>query len=442
MKITTLDQANQALYKFIPNGGKTHKYDLRRMHALMDGLGNPQNKLKVIHVAGTSGKTSTAYFIRGMLQQAGVRTGLTVSPYVTSVTERVQVDGRPLPDADFARYVAEFLPLVKKINVKPTYFEVLMALVYWLFAKLQLDYAVIETGLGGTLDGSNVVHRADKVCVITDIGYDHTEFLGGTLESIAGNKAGIIWEGNYTVVQHQKRLVLDVVKHRAAEQHAKLRVIKNSRAAPTELPLFQKRNWAVAAAAFDYVGKRDGLKPLTANQRAQVVAQQPPGRMEQYKVGDKTVILDGAHNGQKLTSLCDALRERGVTSAAVLAGFKTSRSKLPEMLKALRAITAHLIITEFVVVADVGKVSHTADEVVEMAKAMGYASVEICKDQQQAFKALLARPENKLLITGSLYLVSQLRPTVMATAGFNARRALRAHGYPVALGGRGASLLR
>jgi dihydrofolate synthase / folylpolyglutamate synthase len=422
MKLATLEDADKALFVYVPNGGKIKKYNLERISKLAAALGDPQNKLKVVHVAGTSGKTSTAYFIRGMLQQAGKRTGLTVSPYVVSITERVQVDGLPLPEADFVNHLQAFLPLVekidKKLDVKPTYFEVLMIFAYWLFAKLGLDYAVIETGMGGTLDGSNIADRADKVCVITDIGYDHTEFLGGTLESIASNKAGIIHDGNHALVQHQQKQVLDIVKQAAAKHHAELQIVKDLSGAPSQLPLFQRRNWAIAAAAYDYIAARDGLSSLSPEQTRAVAAQPPPGRMEEYTIGDKKIILDGAHNGQKLESLCEALREKGIGTMATLASFTTSRSKLDDMLVTLKDTVSHLIITEFVVVQDVGKVSHTGEEIAARAKELGYASIQICKSQQEAFDALLARPEKELLITGSLYLVGQMRPLlVAATAG-------------------------
>jgi dihydrofolate synthase / folylpolyglutamate synthase len=420
MKLRTLEDADKALLAYVPNGGKFHKYDLHRISALAASVGNPQDKLKIIHIAGTSGKTSTAYFIRGMLEQAGMRTGLTVSPYVVSITERVQVDGLPLPEADFVKHLQAFLPLVEKAGVEPTYFEVLMVFAYWLFEKLQLDYAVVETGMGGTLDGSNIANRPDKVCVITDIGYDHVEFLGGTLENIAGNKAGIIHNGNYAIVQHQQKQILDVVKRAAAEHHAQLQVVTDASAAPSQLPLFQRRNWSVAEAAYAYIAQRDGLPALSAEQRQRVAAQSPPGRMEEYAIGDKRVVLDGAHNGQKLESLCESLRERGFGKMATLASFTTSKNKLDDMLQALKNTVSHLIITEFVVVQDVGKVSHSGEEIAARAKELGYTSVQICKSQQEAFNALLARPEEELLITGSLYLVGQVRPLLVAAAASHA----------------------
>lgn len=121
------------------------------MRQLMELLGNPQDSYAVIHVAGTSGKTSTAYFIRGLLQTAGKKTGLTVSPHIRSITERIQIDGRPISDELFVSYLNQLLEKVENSPLTPTYFELLVALAYLVFREEKVDYAVIETGLGGLL---------------------------------------------------------------------------------------------------------------------------------------------------------------------------------------------------------------------------------------------------------------------------------------------------
>ncbi|EWC61617.1 Dihydrofolate synthase [Actinokineospora spheciospongiae] len=391
----SLDEAAAELYRFVPGSAALRVgYSLDRLRSFLDGIGAPQDRLRVVHVAGTSGKTSTAYFARAMLQEAGLRTGLTVSPHITSVTERVQVDGEPLPEPVFLELLGRFLP---KVTGPLTYFEVLVAFAYWAFAELGVDVAVVETGLGGLLDGTNTATRADKVCAIGDIGLDHTEVLGETLPEIAAQKAGIIHPGNTALLLAQDPVAMAVVREHADRVGAALTVVHDE--GPADLPLFQRRNWSLARAATSAVLGR-AVTPSA------LVSAQPPGRLEQY--GD--LVLDGAHNPQKLDALRESLAERGVTSAAVLANLLVSPpAKLDAALLALLPLAAHLVVPEFTVLGDLPKRSVPAVELAERATALGFASVEVCPGLAEALAALRGRPEPTHLVTGSLYLVSQVR---------------------------------
>jgi dihydrofolate synthase/folylpolyglutamate synthase len=171
LRIETFSEASKLLAKFIPPDRPT-SYTLDRMEQLMDYLGNPQNRLSVIHIAGTSGKTSTSYYIAALLHATGKTVGLSVSPHIDTIAERAQIDLRPLEESDYCEQLGIFLELIEKSGIQPSYFEVLVAFMYWLFDRRGVDYAVVEVGLGGLLDGTNVVDRSDKVCVITDIGFD------------------------------------------------------------------------------------------------------------------------------------------------------------------------------------------------------------------------------------------------------------------------------
>jgi len=381
------------------------------MRTFLEEIGNPQDRLQVIHVAGTSGKTSTAYFIRAMLQETGRVTGLTISPHIVSVAERIQVDGCPLRDQDFLLYLQRFLQLVESSDVSLTYFEVLVAFAYWVFAERNVDYAIVETGLGGLLDGTNTVNRADKVCVITDLGLDHTEVLGETIEKIAHQKAGIIQVGNPVFLVDQDPTAMGVVLARAKEQGAETKVVPvGCSGAAADLPLFQRRNWALARSVVAFVLNRDGLPLLDVSALRRAILMQPPGRMEQYTLGDKTLILDGAHNPQKLAALRLSLVDAGVSSAALLASFVTAPDhKLNAALAELVPLTSHLIIPNFTVLQDLAKQSPPAEKMAARARHAGLRSVEVREDLNDAFSVLLNRPEAVLLVTGSLYLVSQVR---------------------------------
>ena len=412
--ITSLDAAMETLLQYSPRDMKG-KYQLDRMQALLEFLGNPQETFCSIHIAGTSGKTSTSYFIRGFLEAAGRKTGLTVSPHIVAINERVQIGGIPLAEDLFLAYLNEFLPLVSETKLQPTYFELLIALAYWVFAREKVDYAVIETGLGGLLDGTNTITREDKVCVITNIGLDHTEILGDTLPLIAEQKAGIIQPRNHVLVRAQEEEVMRVFERVAGAQGAQLEVISDI-TAPGILPEFQHGNWALALAAYHYVAQRDGLGDLTDVQQERVTHQTPPGRGEVYEIDGKTVILDGAHNPQKLEALLHSLKLQNITSAAVLANFVESPdSKLQQSIELLLPFASGWIVPEFSAGQDL-KSRHSFESGRIVAGSRSHDVVAIA-DPHEALRALMARPERMLLITGSLYLVSLLRPELLKLQG-------------------------
>lgn len=409
MHITSLDEV--VAYLLDHASDLTRDYQLDRMREVLEALDNPQEKFKAIHVAGTSGKTSTSYFIRALLEAGGQRTGLTVSPHIVAVNERVQIAGVPIEESKFLSYFNEFLSLLDAANLRPTYFESLVALAYWIFAREHLDYVVVETGFGGLLDGTNTIKRADKVCVITNIGLDHTQILGDTVEKIAYQKAGIIQPHNYVLARLQQASVMEVFREQAANQQATLREVDDTNA-PDFLPEFQHQNWAMARATYDYLCRRDGLPELHNEQLERAAHQTLPGRGEIYHIGDKTVILDGAHNPQKLETFLHSLGTQGYTSGAVLANIvETSDAKLVDCIAQIETFATHWIVPEFQVGQDVmNRHSFAADYLIEHA---GDIPIEKISDTHEALAALLRRPEDTLLITGSLYLVSLLRPEIL-----------------------------
>ncbi len=411
-QVHTLDEAVATFLAYSPATTKG-KYQIDRIKQLMTFLGDPQEKPRVIHIAGTSGKTSTAYFVRGLLEAAGRRTGLTVSPHIIGVNERVQIGGIPLEPEKFIEYVNHFLSLIAKTNLQPTYFELLIALAYKVFADEKVEYAVVETGLGGLLDGTNVVSRPDKVCVITDIGLDHTKVLGDTLVKIATQKAGIIQPYNHVIMRTQTQEVMQVIARIAAKQQATVQLVDNDHA-PKTLPHFQHRNWAVARTVFDYIKRRDGLSKLTNVQLHRVARHTPPGRWEVYHYKDKTIILDGAHNPQKLQAFCDSLAASSIYSAAVLANLvEAPEAKIRAALDILQPFTSHLIIPEFYAGQDLkSRHSLAASQCVQYAERADFISIDQQPNLDDALRLLLQRPEKVLIISGSLYLVSALRPRV------------------------------
>jgi dihydrofolate synthase/folylpolyglutamate synthase len=409
-QIETLDEAMQTLLAFSPENMTGH-YSLDRIEALLKELGNPQETFKSVHIAGTSGKTSTSYFIRGMLQATGKRTGLTVSPHITAINERVQIDGQPLPEDNFLRYLNMFLPHVEASSLQPTYFELLIAFAYWVFAKENIEYAVIEVGLGGLLDATNTIKREDKLCVISDIGLDHTEILGTEIKDIAAQKAGIIQPKNHVIIQNQSIEATSVIEARCKAQNASWQIVEDMEV-PAILPAFQHRNFALALTAFLYVKDRDNLADITSSDYENIAHETPPGRWEVYNIGGKTLILDGAHNPQKMEMLVNTYKTKYSQPAAVLANLvEAPEEKLIQTLEVLKPITSRLIIPDFTAGQDL-KSRHSVDPNIfkRLAEQTGFTHVETQSDIQKALETLLEQPEDILLITGSLYLVSLIRP--------------------------------
>ena len=176
----------------------TKKNDREHTRAFLRYLGDPQEHMKVLHVAGTNGKGSVCAYLDGMLRSEGKRTGLFISPHLVKLNERISVNGEAISDQDFRAVFEKTLETVKRMEEQglahPTFFEFLLGMAMCAFAEAGVEYAVLETGLGGRLDATSAVERPE-VCVITSIGLDHTEYLGDTLEEIAGEKAGIIRQG-------------------------------------------------------------------------------------------------------------------------------------------------------------------------------------------------------------------------------------------------------
>lgn len=419
-KVHNFQAVNRYLANIPPSIALKEAYSLDRIERLMAVLGSPEKQLKIIHVAGTSGKTSTCYYVAALLHQAGQKVGLTVSPHVEEINERVQINLQPLAEAKFCDYFNEFLGLPGVTQIGATYFETMIGFAYWVFAyKEKVDYAVIEVGVGGLGDSTNVASRADKLCLITDIGYDHMHILGNTIEKITAQKAGIIKPHNRVFVLQQAQEVLAVVNEVASQQGAELTVVSDTPLQPG-LPPFAQRDFNIATAAYEYLAQRDNLPRLTAKQlqASQVVV---PARMEIFKIGGKTIILDGSHNQQKLAALAAGLQQRFPDQAvAAMMAFVAARSdRLDTAVKQIVPLTKRLIATGIdmrTAKQDVAHLGLDPELVGQSARAAGAKEVTIIADPLQALKALLASPEPVLLVTGSFYLMNHIRPLVRKQA--------------------------
>lgn len=229
----TLDYLYTVLPMFQRVGAVAYKRDLSNTIALCEALGNPHQKLKTIHVGGTNGKGSSSHMIAAILQQQGYKTGLYTSPHLKEFTERIRVDGQQVSEDFVVSFVKRIRPEIEKI--KPSFFEITVAMAFDYFVTQQVDYAVIEVGLGGRLDSTNVI--TPLVSLITNIGFDHKDLLGDTLEAIAGEKAGIIKTKVGVVISERQKEIEHVFINKSqntnsaivfAEDHYRVRQLTNS----------------------------------------------------------------------------------------------------------------------------------------------------------------------------------------------------------------------
>ena len=408
MKLATLKEVEQALEPLVTRVAATtgHGMTTKRTFALAELVGNPQDTLQVVHVAGTSGKTSTSYYIARLLRAAGTKVGLTVSPHLVSITERVQIDGAPLSDEAFCRYMSEFLPLVLdgcSEDDLPSYFETMMVFALWVFVREGVDYAVVETGVGGLHDSSNICRREDKLCVITDMGIDHTHLLGETIEEITAQKAGIIASGNTVVMHQQGSAVMDVMREHAERQGASLMVVP-----PREYADYQDRNFSLALAAYAQLVTRDKLTVVAENTLQTIRQLQVPGRLETVERRGVQIVCDGAHNEQKMHTLVQTLNAKypGQKWAIVLA---MKRGKDHEaVVRLLGPIASRVVATRLQLSQDTPIVSMEPSALA--AECQKYdLRCETRPTMAAAVDCLIDDHEPHILVTGSLYGLAEVQ---------------------------------
>jgi dihydrofolate synthase/folylpolyglutamate synthase len=339
MADSPLDQALDFIYSFIDYEKKRDPHvkitwDLKRVDLLLEKLGNPHLKSKTVHIAGSKGKGSTAAMIASVLTKAGYNTGLYTSPHLHFFNERIRVNDRMITNDEIAEMVAKIRPAVEEVNEEARYgllttFEVTTVLGFYYFAQKKVDFQVIEVGLGGRLDATNVVQP--DVCIITPISYEHTDILGKTLTLIAAEKSGIIKKGSIVISSPQPEEADAAIAAVCDKQGAKLiRVGKDVTYKSTKfddmkqsfqvkgrlgnyeltIPLlgeYQLSNAAAAVAALEVLVEKgntiptqsiiQGMKEVKWEGRLQVLNRRP------------LVIADGAHNRDSAHKLRQALEQ-------------------------------------------------------------------------------------------------------------------------------------
>lgn len=420
MKLHTMQDVEMALkpYQEVAAAGMLgHPIPLGRTEKLMKHIGNPEASLKIVHIAGTSGKTSTTYYIAALLTAAGQKTGHTVSPHVDSLTERVQINGQPIPEQQFCAYMGDFLDLVRDIEDMPSWYELMIGFALWVFAQQKVDYAVLETGLGGLHDSTNVAVRSDKVCVITDIALDHQHVLGDTVAQIAAQKAGIIHPGNAVLMYTQSADIMQVVRFKTsqtlraelyAQNQATLASIYGG-SFPSGLPEYQQRNWLLAYAAYRYIVNRDSIAVVNNEKLSQTQAITIPARMEVRQFGGTKVVMDGAHNESKMTAFVTSFQKKyGQRKVPVLLALKVNKD-YEQIVPLITQIASEFIVTTFSHSQDIPSGAIPPADIARVLGEAGATNVQCITDPYEAYEKLLGTGSDLVVITGSFYLISQLR---------------------------------
>jgi dihydrofolate synthase/folylpolyglutamate synthase len=381
------------------------RFGLDRMHKLMTALGMPQRRFASIHVVGTNGKSSTVRMIAAILERHGIRTGSYTSPHLVSFTERVEIDEQPVSGADFAAAVARAAHAAELVNHTQdegdtvTQFEALTAAAYHELARRGVEVAVIEAGLGGRYDATNVI--PSKVQVLTGVGLEHTRWLGPTITDIAEEKLAVVRDQG-TLVTGELHPEAEAVAGRvAAERHAR----RVRAGAPVDYPLaargaFQRTNFALARAAAEaFLGQLDEEPVRRAAAELQV-----PGRMQ--KLGDNPLtIVDGAHNPSGAQAVADALVEvvedRPVVGVIAVLDDKDAAGML-------RALLPRLDRVVFTRSSNPRSLSPATLE--SLFSKLGGPPSETVGDPRAALERgrQLAGPDGAVLATGSIYLIADL----------------------------------
>lgn len=410
------------LYDRGSTGITTEEFSLKSMNHLLAALDNPQNATPAFHVAGTNGKGSTSHFLHSVLSRRH-RVGLFISPFMDSILESISINGVSISREDFLNYLNELIPIIEaqdREGYHCTYFEVLTTIMFLYFRDEMVDFAVLEVGLGGILDSTNVIEKP-LASLITTISLDHTQILGDSLGEIASAKGGIIKEGRPVYVYPQEPEAEEVLRAVAEEKHSPY-----STFSPREV---QVKEISLGKTVFDFRGYQDVSLSLTGAHQAKNAAlalmvledfreelslsrediyqglrkSSNPGRMEVLQE-EPLVLVDGSHNPQSIVAMKETLR--GIPHGKIILGFSLLRDKdAAAILRELSGLTDTVVLTP---INYPGR-AYGLDELRELAQGH-FSTIYGEEDLQRAYERSLslAAPGDVVLWCGSLYLVRDL----------------------------------
>ncbi len=438
--ISNYSEALEFIYSYIPKTKKVKfagAFGLARSKYFLNLLGNPQNTLRTVHIAGTSGKGSTAYITSFLLKNLGFKTGLILSPHLSDIRERIQINNNYISKKKFVYYLNRIIPSIyrmKKLKYKkPTYFEILTALAFYVYQQEEVDFCIVETGLGGLYDTTNTIVNPDKVAVITRLGFDHTQVLGSSIGKITRHKAGIIGIKNSVICLSQNVEVNRIITLKAKRQNAKLSFIKRG-------INYNNVTANINKTCFDFSFAKNNLNNLQLRLTGSYQAQNCslslaavftlaniykfevnpfiirralrqtyfPARFDVRTIRAKTVIFDGAHNGQKMKALTQNLKalypSRKFTFLVAFLSSKDYRS----MLELIMPLAKKIILTSFTLKQDFMLGSESCMILANILARQNFNNFQIIPDALKAFNTALREKEEILVVTGSIYLLGEI----------------------------------
>jgi dihydrofolate synthase/folylpolyglutamate synthase len=451
--VFSYQEALDYIYSFVdqeklqPDKYEPRRFDLTNMRTLLAKLGDPHRRLRAIHVAGTKGKGSTCAMTASALQAAGYRVGLFTQPHLHTFRERIQINGQLITEEQMVALLEKLRPCVEALP-DPSTFEIMTAMAFEYFAEQKVDFAVIETGLGGRLDTTNIIQPL--VSVITSISYDHTYILGNTLEEIAGEKAGIIKERTPVVCAPQQPEAERVILGTCEERHAPLTLVGRDwewsrgevyaegqsllvkcnipdepgllpRGSTQEfrIPLlgrYQQINATTSIATLDQLC-RQGLDLPLQDVRLGLSSTRWPGRLE-ILGREPLLVVDGAHNLDSMQRSMRALEEDlTFDRLIVVAGFSADKD-IAGMMRELVSRADELILTR-----SVHPRAADPEQIAVQAGEIG-AAVSVANDVSSALWEALrhATPRDLICVTGSLFVVAEARAAWLDAQGMDFER--------------------
>ncbi|OYT28472.1 bifunctional folylpolyglutamate synthase/dihydrofolate synthase [Thermoplasmatales archaeon ex4572_165] len=403
------------------------KLSLNRIISILDQLNNPEKKLHVIHVAGTNGKGSVCRYISSILTEEGYQVGLFTSPHLESIRERICINNKIISKKDFSYYISIIKNVVDNLEKKelhPTYFEICTVLGFLFFKEKKVDYAIIEVGLGGRYDATNVV--LPIAAVITNISYDHQHILGETLEEIAFEKAGII-KNNVSVITGVQGEALKVIQNNARKHHAPISIVKRNISTikesnldfqiieiqgnmdsyvleTSEIGSFQKQNLSIAIYTIEQLQMKGVFISQESIQNG-VKSMVHPGRMKMVH-NNPIVLIDGAHNPGGIHELKNTVSSLFPGKKIILIFGVLKDKNVHEMIKEIQAVTKSIILTKSKNIRAVNQ----QELLKTVSSFFSEKNIFLTGSVDQAIKKgfEISLKEDIIIITGSLYTVQEV----------------------------------
>jgi dihydrofolate synthase/folylpolyglutamate synthase len=425
-------------YEAVPRPHADDNYDLRRLFEILERLGNPHLKAKSLHITGTNGKGSTAAMLASVLTAAGYKTGLYTSPHLITTRERFAIDGKMISEAELADIVTRLKPHVEAVNQKATYgiltvFEILTVLCFVYFAENKLDFQVMEVGMGGRFDATNVIQP--EVCWLASISYDHCDILGDTLTKIAGEKCGIIKPGCSVISHPQEEEAATVIRRDCQEkkvklievgkdvtrkslqydfEHQEIEIKGRLDTYQVSIPLlgqYQLDNAAAAVAGLEVLIEK-GYKITREQIKQGLAAVQFPGRMN--IIGrNPLLVIDGGHNPGAAHNLKEAVIKYFQPANRILVIGIAGDKDIQSIIKELAPVFQTVIVTR----AHSQRAAKTELLAAEFAK-FGITAIQtenVVKGLEEAKKQATA--QDLIVITGSLYVVGEAKEYIEGYTG-------------------------